>query len=268
LTEEQIELREAEFPAEYAKIELDAEFPDYGMSTFPHNHIRACMDPSMNDEMTEALFEGTRPRAGYNLEEWPRVGAILMEYPVKPGHVYIQAGDPGTDSPPKRNAGCVMVYDVTEVPSRLAYFHWVPGKGSYNPFLNSFKYAMEKYVPEAKGMDVTGTQKALDELGFEAFGLTIDPLHFGGLKDTLINSLALALAGHTLRHPRIEGLNKQLDGYHREDDKNEEQDLVMTLAMIAYLKRFVNAEVDGKPRGTVPPPRNRRARTIRSGVRR
>jgi len=268
LTNEQIELMEAEFPAEYAKIELDAEFPDYGMSTFPHNHIRACTDPSLNDEMTEAVSEATHPKAGYNIEEWPRVGTVLMEFPVELGHVYVQAGDPGTENPPKRNAACVMVFDVTKVPSQMVYFHWVSGKGSYTPFLNSFKYAMEKYVPEAKGMDVTGTQKALDELGFEAFGLTIDPLYFGGLKDTLINSLSLALAGHTLRYPRIEGLNKQLMAYHREDDKNEEQDLVMTLAMIAYLKRFVNPETAKEKRGSVPPPRNRHHRTVRNGVRR
>jgi hypothetical protein len=248
LTKEQIELMEAEFPAEYALIELGAQFPDYGMSTFPHNHVRACTDASLNDELTEALYENKNAKAGYNLEEWPRVGVIKMEFPLERGHNYIMAGDPGVDNPPHRNAACVMVFDVTARPATMVYFHWVPGKGSYHPFLDSYKYAMDLYCPTSRGMDVTGTQKAIDELAFEDFDLTIDPLHFGGLKDTLINSLSMALARHELRWPRIEGLTKQLTGYHREDDKNEEQDLVMTLAQIAYFLRFEREqETTGKP---------------------
>ncbi len=268
LTKEQIELMEAEFPAEYARVELGAEFPDYGMSTFPHNHIRACTNANLNDEMTDALREHNNPLPGYNLEEWPRVGTILMEFPCDPSHVYVQAGDPGVDNPPHRNSACVMVFDVTLHPARMVYFHWVPGKGSYHPFISSYKYAMEKYVPTSKGMDVTGTQKAIDELSFEDFGLTIDPLHFGGLKDTLVNSLSMSLAGHLMETPRIEGLTKQLTAYKREDDKNQEQDLVMTLAQVAYLMRFLPATDPRKPSHSRHAFRDRNRRTAVTGIRR
>jgi hypothetical protein len=266
LTREQIELMEAEFPAEYARVELGAEFPDYGLSTFPHNHILACIDPSLNDEVTEALYERSQPFAGYSLEEWPHVGTVHMEFPVQPQHVYVIAGDPGMGNPPHRNAGCVMVFDVTTPVSQLAYFEWIAGKGSYHPFMNSYKYAMEKYATVYNSIDVTGTQRALDELGFEDFGLVLDGLSFGGLKDTLINSLSMAFASHTLRLPRIEGLLKQSTEYIRENDTPSAQiaqDLVMTLAQITYCRRFVNADsVAQRARRNLYARRPRNLRTI------
>jgi hypothetical protein len=271
LTKEQIELMEAEFPAEYARIELGAEFPDYGMSTFPHGHILACTDPSLNDEVTEALFEKSRPLPGYSLEEWPRVGTVKMEFPAEPNHVYIVAGDPGMDNPPRRNAPCVMVFDVTTPIAELVYFDWVQAKGSYHPFMASYKYAMEKYATVFNSIDVTGTQKALDELGFEDFGMVLDGLSFGGLKDTLVNSLSMALAGHTLRFPRIEGLLDQLNNYKREDDKagaGFPQDLVMTLAQIAYGRRFVGQDEQARRQQKSFARRRRDYRTILSGIRR
>jgi hypothetical protein len=65
--------------------------------------------------------------------------------------MYLLASDPGTASPPKRNSPVVMVWDVTEKPYELVYFHWVSGNGSYIPWLNSMKYALEKYNPHLRG---------------------------------------------------------------------------------------------------------------------
>jgi hypothetical protein len=265
LTKEQIELMEAAFPAEYADIEMRALFPDWGLSTFPLNHIKSCTDAELNDDMEEALRPETgSARPGYILDEWPRVGTVHYEVPPNENHLHIMAGDPGVDSPPRRNSPCIMVFDISVKPATLVYFNWVSGRGSYKPFLAAYQYAAELYRPISKGVDTTGTQMALDELGFENYGLIVDALSFGHLKDVLVNSLSMALANQELRFPRIEGLTRQLATYDRYDDKNAKQDLVMTIAMVAYLLRYSKGQehaVSG--RRPTPNYRNRLRRTSR-----
>jgi hypothetical protein len=221
LTPEQIKLMEADYPPDLIEVELKGMWPDYGLSMFPIRHILACVDAQMNDEIDVALHpEKGNPEAGYEMIEWPRVGEIKMEFPMDPRRVYIIAGDPGVDSPPKRNAGVVMVADITEPPmKKLVYFHWVPGQGSYHPFMNSYKYAVAKYRPVMRGIDATGPQKALDELGFQDFGLILDNLNFGALKEGMLNSLLVDITSHTWTMPRIQGVIQQLSTYRREDDK-------------------------------------------------
>ncbi len=247
LTAEQIELMKAEYPPDMIDVEMNAQFPLHGLSMFPMQHLNACINPNLNDDMDVATHPPTgNPKKGWVYEEWPRVGIVHYEVPAKMGHTYIMAGDPGVDSPPKRNSPAIMVFDITTRPFTMVYFDWPSGGGSYRPFLQSFKYAMRKYAPVLKGMDATGPQKALDELGFEQFDLVIDALTFAGLKDTMLNSLLMAVTGHDLNMPRIRGLNNQMSFYRREMDKPTskiEQDLVMTLAMVAYLARFY--KVDG-----------------------
>jgi hypothetical protein len=269
LTEEQIELMKAEYPPDLVDIEMGGNFPDYGLSMFPIGHLHACVDANMNDEMDEATHpednEAIRP--GYVYEEWPRVGCVHFEMPAVQSGLYVIAGDPGTDSPPKRNAACIAVADVSSRPWRLVYFDWIAGKGSYKPFLNAFKAAMSKYNPVLKGIDATGPQKALDELGFEQFGLVVDPLSFGQLKDAMLNSLLMSVTEHSMRVPLIQGFMAQMSTYKREEDTPSNaipQDIVMTLAMLSYLVRFMaEKEKTERRTGPQPSPRNRRMRTTR-----
>ncbi len=240
LTREQIELMEADYPAEMIDVELRGFFPDYGVSMFPIGHINACSNPMLYDIAYEKTRpDSGRPEPGYVLEESSRFGIMKYELPADPNRTYVLAGDPGTDNPPKRNAAVVMVLDATEVPYKVVYFDWVSGKGSYNPFLNSFKYAMYKYYPVYKGIDTTGPQKAIDELAFENFGIEVDGLSFSNSKAAMLNSLSLLLTNHAIQYPPITGLLKQLGTYTEEADrKKAPQDIVMTLAMLAYLARY------------------------------
>ena len=87
----------------------------------------------------------------------------------------------------------------------MVYFDWVSGKGSYNPFLYSYKKAMEMYRPVLKGMDTTGPQKAIDELAFENMGLSIDGINFARDKDAMLNSLSMDVVNHAIKWPVIKG---------------------------------------------------------------
>ena len=144
----------------------------------------------------------------------------------------------GTASPPKRNTGVVLVFDVTGKPYELVYFHWVPGNGSYVPWLNSVKYAMDKYQPLLRGIDATGPQKAIDELVFEREGMPVDSVNFASDKPGMLNALKLLCQNHELKFPYIKALRHQLRTY-KLPDKDLTQDIVSALMVFAYMTRYL-----------------------------
>lgn len=262
LTDSQIDAMKAEYPPDLVDVEMGGLFPEYGMSLFPVAYVAGCTAIEMYDALLEETRKNT-PKPGYNLYEDPRHGIVLFELPVRPGRLYIAAGDPGQGSYPARNAGCIMCADVTEKPYRLVYFHWVTGKGSYNPWLTSYRHVIDKYAPIHKGIDATGTQKMMDELAFEAHGIETDKINFTSDKPGLLNSLVADVTNYNWRFPPIKGLIRQLTTYTVDEDKDgAPQDTVMTIAQISYLARFTANMLMGTDRGKqIPPRRNTRYRT-------
>jgi hypothetical protein len=246
LTPESVALMEAEYPPEMIDVELRGMFPDYGYGMFPSSHIQACTDLGINDFADEALHpEDPRDRVkpGFSVMESQRHGITHFELPADPRRMYIVAGDPGQDNPPKRNAGVVIGWDVTTKPYKQVFFDWVAGKGSYMPWIQSLKYAIEKYNPVFRGIDSTGTQVAIDELAFENAGIETTRINFGRDKDAMLNSLSITLSNHELSMPMIQGNQKQLSQYSRTMDKEgHPQDIVMAQAMCAYLARYTPEE--------------------------
>lgn len=271
LTQQQIRLMEADYTDDMIDVELLALFPDYGMSTFPKNHIDSCTEQDLNDLMSQAVRpESGNPAAGWREEVHPRFGIMHWEKPAVPHGMYVQGGDPGTGDPPKRNAGVVLVFRVDTKPWELVYFSWVYGKGSYNPFLASFKYALIKYTPVFKGIDITGPQKALDELAFENQGISVDGINFSADKQALLNALTISITNHWFKWPIIKGLLTQLRHYRREKDTpqtKQTQDIVMALGIVAHLARYMPDEIKRaakNKRGRIP----RRQRTVKRHGRR
>jgi hypothetical protein len=265
LTKAQVEAMKAEYPPDMIDVEMGGYFPDFGLSMFPYGHLAQCTDQSMYDAVWMAV-DGEKARKGYRLDEDPRHGITLYERPVKPGRIYIVAGDPGTGNYPMRNAASVIVWDVTEKPYTVVYFHWISGRGSYNPFLQSFKYAIRKYSPVLKGLDATGTQKGIDELAFENAGIATDKLNFGSDKNAMLNSLVADVTNQHLRFPPIKGLIRQMSTYtHENDRKGHPQDIVMAMAMLAYLARYIPEEpmTDSAPASANFRNRSARTNTVR-----
>lgn len=243
LTPQQIKAMESEYPPDMLDVEMGAQFPDFGMSMFPTGHIEACTDISLYDACYTALNpEDGKSLRGYQLEEDPRHGVTLFEIPVKPGHVYIISGDPGMDSYPKRNAPCVLVADVTHKPYQMVYFYWGEGKGSYTPFLSHYRYALDKYGPILRGIDATGPQSGLADIAWENQGIEVDKLNFGTDKAGMLNNLSIDVTSHYWSWPPIKGLIRQMNTYIPTEDKKIPQDIVMSLAEISYLARFIPAE--------------------------
>jgi hypothetical protein len=216
--------------------------------------------------MTEAIRpDDGKVKAGYKLMEHPRHGIIHWEVPPVPNGMYVAAGDPGMGDPPKRNAPVVIVARVDVKPWEIVYFDWIFGQGSYKPFLSSFKYALSLYQPPLRGLDATGTQRAIEELAFENEGIIVDGLNFQRDKDAMLNSLSMAIANHWFLWPTIKGLLFQVRHYRREEDKPGQtkypQDIVMALAELAFLCRWLPEEVETAVRAARGNVRNRKFRT-------
>jgi hypothetical protein len=270
----------AGYTEEMVQQEIMALFPDWGDAEFPLKFIDACEDVWLNDQMEQftnpvveqedgSVVAGT-PLPGAVTLELPRVGVVRWELPYDPMRVYVLATDPGTSSPPKRNSPVIFVFDVTEKPYQLVFFHWVSGNGSYMPWLNGMKYALEKYRPLLRGIDATGTQKALDELVFEREGIPVDSVNFARDKEGMLNALKLLFQNHELRFPYIKGLRHQLRTY-KVPDKDLVQDIVSALMVFAYIARFLPSAPSGAKRTIsvrTPAKHHRVARSRRTNRRR
>jgi hypothetical protein len=231
-----------DYTEEMVQQEIYAKFPDWGDTEFTTSQIQNCEDRLLND-LVESMDEGDPLRP--ILVEVPRIGATKWQMPYEPGRAYILAGDPGTGNPPRRNAGTVMVWDCTTKPYNLVYMHWISGNGSYIPWFNSFKWAYEYYKPLFKGIDATGTQKAMDELVFEREGMPVDSVNFTRDKFGMLNALKLLFQYGDLRFPWLKGLHNQLLHYKIPDD-NIAQDLVSAMMVFAYLTRYLPESIRNK----------------------
>jgi hypothetical protein len=247
LTKEQVDAMIAEYPAEMIDVELGGAFPDFGGSMFPLGHLEWSTDQSLYDAAYIALHPEadfkTEVLPGYVLEEDMRHGVIHFELPNEPGHIYVEGGDPGTGGYPARNAPVVMVADITKKPYKLVYVDWGSGHGSYNPFLTSYKYAINKYSPIFKGIDATGTQAGIDEIAFTNMGIQTERINFTRDKTPALNQLVVDVTNHFWKWAPIKGLLNQMSTYTLENDKaGLPQDLVMTMAELSFLAAFAPQE--------------------------
>ena len=267
LTEGQIAEIVRDYSDAMIQQEVMAQFPDYGDTEFSRASIELCETLMMNDLM-ELATRGPqtndphwRPEPGWSVIEHPRHGILYWQIPPQTGHRYVMAGDPGSASPPKRNSGVVGVFDVTNDPYELVYFHWVDGHGSLLPFLRSYKGALDAYEPIFCGLDTTGPQKSMEELAFAEHGINVDKINFQRDKDAMVNALKWALSKGQLRFPVIKGMHSQLRAYKRDEDKKMQQDIIAMLMQIPYLCKFLPTTVELGNFGTL----KRRNRNIRSG---
>jgi len=238
----QIDEIEKDTPAELREQELSAEFPVMVENEFPRDQINAITDMDWLANV-EVLSKEEPGFNGYKVIQTPRNGVVHWELPASRDRLYIIAGDPGTNNPPHRNSPTIMVLDVTEKPYQLVYCSWPNGGGKYAPFLASYRYALEKYNPIYKGIDATGTQKAIDELAFKEYGIELNSLNFQKDKYAMINALKIMIQRADIRIPFIKGIRQQLASYKLPDNKIA-QDLVCSLMELAHLTRYIEQRED------------------------
>jgi len=245
-SEEQLRLMMQDVTASDERMYIQCEWPEARGRLIPALHYNACESVELMLQMDDLIKNNVM---GALYEEMPRIGVTHWELPRQEGHRYLVVGDPGFGDPPKRGAGVVMGWDVTEPPYDMVYFDWVFGGGSIGPWCTSFTHAARKY-PGEKAFDSTGSQKEMDELYFEREGIIVYPLSFTRHKWGMLNSLLLLLEQHGVRYPFIQGMKGQCMRYAL-PDKKLDQDLVAGLMMSAWMirpaRRMEEPEREGLP---------------------
>tara|TARA_Y100000310_G_scaffold130328_1_gene129511 strand:+ start:2252 stop:3763 length:1512 start_codon:yes stop_codon:yes gene_type:complete len=259
LDPEDIRLMLIDVPDEDIPIYMDCEWPEIMGRLIQAAHYDACEDITLNIEMDKMIQE---KKMGSAYTEPERMGCTYWEWPVDDTHTYVTVGDPGTGNPPRRNAGVVMVWDVSNDPATLVYFDWIAGNGSIMPWVTSFKYAKDKY-PGPSGFDSTAAQKWMDELVFETEGIIVTPLNFRRDKMGFLNALRIVLERRTVRFPFIQGMKRQARAYNIPDDKMA-QDTTAALMMSAWM---IRPAMGGREPEQGDLPRARLPRGTRSGRR-
>lgn len=212
--------------------------------------LRGEPPPRTNKEFSDAMLDATldtsklefdRTQEGVLIEE-TNAGVVTYELPKRKNGVYVLTGDPGLGEPPARNAPVIVCMDVTDFPrepATLAAFWWGYSGGKYQTFIESFARLATKYgvVPDFRGYDSTGAQRALAELAFTTGEMPVIPMDFAGSKKiAYLSALKLLMGKGKWRLPAgIYGIKDQLRKYVLPDNKLP-QDIVCALAMNAYLQ--------------------------------
>jgi hypothetical protein len=229
---------------------LEGKKPEGAGEHFTADSVKACEDWEMNRWAQYHLLEKAIPTPGWQVEETMGAGCVHWERPPERDRVYMLVGDPGQGNPPHRNAGVIMVWDVTDFPKNpatLVCFKWIYGNGSYDPFKLFYKYCYDTYRPVQALVDSTGTQKLWDEQIFLNMGLWVEGMDFSGNKMGMLVAAQQMVQRQLFRWPFIQGLRTQLARYNILEDtptKKLPQDIVSVIFMTAfYLRNYLWEDV-------------------------
>lgn len=241
---------------------IDGRRPEGRGRFFSKDDVAKCED----SVLLEIIQKKAETDPHYRFDKAAGVGVWHIELPPERGHLYILAGDPGADNAPKRNAPCLMVWDVSSFPAhpaRLVAFWWGNGNTRILPFIEELFALKERYNPVLTAIDSTATQKAIADLIneymlTERFGeeaRTIQGLDFsGGRKPAFQQAGRLFVENRLLTWPAVPGIRSQLQNYDPDKDRVIAQDIVATLCMSAHCIRVMfhvnldeNREEDRQP---------------------
>jgi len=247
LTLRDIELMMEDIPEELRTIEMDGARPMGRGQFFPLHVVRNCESRDLN-ELAYQAQEAKVPGALY--EENSRLGVLRYALPAIPGHEYLIVGDPGTGNFPRRNAGVVLVFDITGFPlqegsvAELVAFAWVNGNGKYHNFEVQFKTWWEYYrCGMNASLETTGPQKSLAEyaftLGLGGQQMLIEPMDMSGNKKNEALQAAIQIYQRgLLRTPFIRGMRNQLVGYVLPDTKIAQDIVSAMMVAAAWLRKW------------------------------
>ena len=240
LSEKALSLYEKRVPKEHQSALLGAERPEGQGEHFSLQTVTACENTDMNRWMQHHTYEKPNPTPDWHYQEQLGAGCIKWQMAPERGRDYIMAGDPGQGNPPTRNAGVIIVLDVTEYPKKpatLRYFDWINGNGSYEPFKASYKYAYDLYRPIAALVDSTSTQSLWAEQVLIGLNINAIGMDFSGKKNAMLVTAMNMFQRRQIQIPYIQGFRSQLVTYSIADDTKLSQDIVATLLMLAFYMR-------------------------------
>jgi hypothetical protein len=245
LSTEDIENYKLVIPEDQWGQMLDGDKPEGRGEVFNIDAVSGCEDFEMLRWAQYHLLEKEIPTPDWRVEEASGAGCVHFEMPseARGGRQYLLVGDPGQGNPPHRNAGVVIVWDITEFPDKpatLVYFKWIYGNGSYDPFKLAYKYAWETYRPIDSLIDSTGTQKLWDEQILLNMGIWATGMDFSGQKKGMLVAAVQQVQRRQFKWPYILGIRSQLIRYNLAEDTPQgklPQDIVAVIMMSSWYLR-------------------------------
>lgn len=250
VTEKQLQRMAARIPVEERERFLEGTRPEGRGRFFSKESVYQCEDKTIG-EIVQHMAAQAKP--GFVFDRVYGCGVVAYELPYNEDNFYMLMGDPGTGAAPRRNAPCLMVWDVSNVPAspaQLVGFWWGDGHGKISPFIEKLIYFSDKYKPFFIGIDTTGPQKNSATLINEYLTLQDDSKvklnrPISGIDFSGGNKAHYLLAGRLFLESRlfswplqITGIRSQLTNYEPENDKKMAQDIVATMVMSAYAIRM------------------------------
>ena len=250
VTNDQLERMAARIPAEERERFLEGTRPEGRGRFFSKESVFQCEDKTIGG-IVRHMAETEEP--GFVFDRVHGCGVVAYEIPHHPESFYMLLGDPGTGAAPRRNAPCLMAWDVSLVPgsaATLVGFWWGNGNGKISPFIDKLIYLSNKYKPFFIGVDTTGPQKnsavLINEyLTLRKDGEAILNRPISGIDFSGTNKAHYLLAGRLFLESRlfswpleITGIRSQLTNYEPENDKKLPQDIVATMVMSAFAIRM------------------------------
>lgn len=197
---------------------------------FPHSAIAKCRADWLDDLMADGL---KRELSGFHRVEAPKAGVVEWTIPPMENGIHLLVADPGWANPPERNSAAIMVFEITDFPTRPAHlraFAWVYGNGSPDPWLQKYaEYCIEYNCVSRNAFDATGPQAGYERWVHGLHTLLPTPYNFGGVaKFVALNTTKKMINNGLLTFPNLPMLFNQMTKYKLPDDKIR-QDLVMAV---------------------------------------
>lgn len=179
------------------------------------------------DASEETVFNAQQLATTFKENYLPRLddplGVAVKYFGAEPaaGHYYVT----GVDVARKRDATCLITYDITEHPARLVEFKYIPAGYADWPLIErSIRDTWARYNQSEIFIDGTGSGDPLaDALG----DIIEEPIVFTlSRKQAMIEKTRLAMDNAEIIMPKIDQLYKEHQQYEW-DDKQLRQDCVM-----------------------------------------
>lgn len=275
LEEDELDDMREVIPETQWEVMLEGKKPEGSGVHFSADTVKVCEDWQINNIVQYHLLEKNPPTPGYRVDELPTIGCVHWEMPPDHNRIYMLVGDPGQGNPPHRNAGVIIVWDMSEFPEKpavLVYFDWVFGNMSYDPWKISYKYAYDTYRPTRAIVDDTGTQKLWTEQVLFDMGMWVEGSDFSGQKKGMLVAAVRQAQRGLFRFPYIQGIRSQLINYDITKDTESNklpQDITATFMMSSWAHRdaiFASQTEDKKSVEDKAPPIMQSARHFREQI--
>jgi len=245
VTQEQIDQLLKLIPEDEHARFLDGARPEGKGTYFAKEIIYKNENRFLGELLEQRANEGVE---GYELVQVDGAGIVRFAFPAIAGRLYMLLGDPGIDNAPHRNSPVLMVWDVTEFPKKPAVcvnFWWGFGHNQITPFVDKMRELKERYFPIYTAIDSTGPQRNMAEVVNSAYysedddETGISGLDFSGSKKmAYLVTLRILLESGKMTWPKnVAGIRSQLANYDPIHDKKLAQDIVATMAMVAFVAR-------------------------------